>query len=125
MKLQEDLISMENIAELLSYFKKLQKAIDNADVNLLKFRLLKKSRIDDLLVCTLSLLPDSFKKAMKKRLKLDVYPSVSCYNRLSKVIKKPFILSSDYYIIKYDEVYVLLKSIIKDIESDIKKLEEE
>ena len=116
---------MENIAELIDYFKKIQKSLDRPDLNLIKYRLLKKSRIDDLLVCTLSLLPDSFKKAMKKRLRPDQFPSVSCYTRLSKIIKKPFFLAPDYYIVKYAEAAAMLKSIRMNLDSDIKRLEAE
>ena len=116
---------MVDIIALLDYFKKMQRAIDNADFKLLQFKLVKKARIDDLLVCTLAVLPDTFKKAMKKRLKLDAYPSVSCYNRLSKIIKKPFFLSNDYYLINYGEATAMLKSIRQHLERDLKRLEVE
>lgn len=116
---------MSDIIALLDYFKKLRRAIDNADFRLFKYRLVKKSRIDDLLVCTLAVLPDSYKKAMKKRLKIDLYPSVSCYNRMSKIIKKPFFLAPDYYIVNYHDVIMMLQAISKHLESDIKKIENE
>ena len=116
---------MEYVTTLLDYFKKLQRAIDNADLKIFKYKFVKKSRIDDLLVCTLAVLPESFKKATKKRLKLDVYPSVSCYNRLSKIIKKPFILSSDYYMIDFNEANTMLKSIRLNLERGLKQLEED
>ena len=38
---------------------------DTVDI---KYRFVKKNKIDDLLVCTLALLPDSFKNTMKKGL---------------------------------------------------------
>ena len=113
----------DNLA-LHDYFKKIQKAIDTADFAFLNFRIVKKNRIDNLLVCTLALLPDAFKKAMKKRLQLDMFPSVSCYNRLSKIIKKPFILSKDYYIIPYGEASAMIKSIRHSLDRDINQLEE-
>jgi len=116
---------MEDITELLNYFKKIQKAIDRADFSVLKYKFVKKNRVDDLLVCTLAVLPDSFKKAMKKRLKLDMFPSVSCYNRLSKIIKKTFFLTPDYYMINFHEANTLLQNITKNLESDIRKLEEQ
>lgn len=116
---------MENISALLDYFKKIQKAIDTADFTFFQYKFVKKNRMDDLLVCTLALLPESFKKAMKKKLQIDVFPSVSCYNRLSKIIKKTFILSSDFYVINYGEAVTLLKGIKQNLERDIKKLEEE
>lgn len=115
---------MEDITELINYFKKMQKAIDKADFRVLKYKFVKKNRIDDLLVCTLAVLPDSFKKTMKKRLKLDMFPSVSCYNRLSKIIKKNFFLTPDYYMIDFYEANRILQNITKYIESDIRKMEE-
>ena len=115
----------EVIAALIDYFKKLQRAVNNADLTILKYKLVKKTKIDDLIVCTLTKLPDSFKKAMKKRLKMDVYPSVSCYIRLSKIIKKPFALNKDFYIINYNDVNIMLKTIMQNLERDIKTLEQE
>lgn len=115
---------MADTTSLQDYFKKIQRSLDNPDFSFLKYKFVKKTRIDDLLVCTLALLPDSFKKAMKKKLQLDAYPSVSCYSRLSKILKKPFILASDYYMIDYGEAFAMLKSIRQNLERDINKLEE-
>jgi len=116
---------MEDVTGLLDFFRKLQKAVNNADLTFLKYKFVKKTKIDDLLVCTITKLPDCFKKAMKKRLNLDVYPSVSCFIRLSKIIKKPFVLNKDYYIINYNDVNIMLKTILKSIERDIRTLEQE
>ena len=70
-------------------------------------------------------MPSSFKKAMKKRLKLDMYPSVSCYNRLSKLVKKTFFLVPDYYMIEYSTALKMLQGIRKNLDMDIRRLEEE
>lgn len=115
---------MADSSALHDYFKKIQKALDTADFSILNFKIVKKSKIDDLLVCTLALLPESFKKAMKKRLNIDMFPAVSCYNRLSKMLKKPFILSSDYYIVQYSEASAMIKSIRQNLDRDIRQLEE-
>ena len=115
---------MADISGLQDYFKKLQRALDSADFAFLNIRIVKKSKIDDLLVCTLALLPDEFKKAMKKKLELDAYPSVSCYNRLSKLLKKPFILSGDYYMVSYGEANAMLKGVRQNLDRDIRNLEE-
>lgn len=115
---------MADSSSLHDYFKKIQRALDSADFAFFNIRIVKKSKIDDLLVCTLALLPEEFKKAMKKKLKLDTYPSVSCYNRLSKLLKKPFILSSDYYIVPYGEASAMLKGIRQSLDRDIRNLEE-
>ena len=115
---------MVDIQALMDYFKKIQKAVDSPDFEFLNFRILKKNKIDNLLVCTLALLPDSFKKAMKRRLKIDAFPSVSCYIRLSKIIKIPFILN-DYYIVRYNEIVAMLNGIKHNLERDIRLLEGE
>ena len=116
---------MADILALQDYFKKLQRALDAPDFNLLNFRIVKKSRVDDLLVCTLAILPESFKNAMQKKLDYNSYPAVYCYNRLSKIMKKPFILSKEYYIIQYSEASNMIKSIKLNIDRDIRRLEEE
>jgi len=116
---------MADIVALIDYFKKLQRAIDNADLTFFKYKILKKTKIDDLLVCTLAVLPDCFKRAMKKRLNTTTLPSVSCYNRLTKVIKKPFVLNKDYYIVDYGEINSMIKTIKQSIERDIMTLERE
>lgn len=116
---------MEKLATLQEYFKKMQRAIENADFTFFNYKFVKRNRIDDLLVCTLAVLPDSYKNAMKKRLKVDMYPSVSCYNRLSRIIKKTFALTPDYYMVNYSEVKSLFESIRKNLELDIRKLEEQ
>lgn len=116
---------MENIEAFREYFNKLLRAINNADLKIFKYKFVKKNRIDDLLVCTLAVMPESYKKAMKKRVSLDLYPSIACYNRFSKIVKKTFFLASEYYMINYNEAITMLKSIIRNLEADIKKLEEE
>ena len=124
MEKNKDTWIMEDITALQDYFKKLQRAIDNADLTVFKYKFVKKNRIDDLLVCTLAVMPDVFKKAMKKRLQLDMFPSVSCYNRLTKLTKKTFFLVPDYYLVDYAEATVMLKSIKQNLEMDIRRLEE-
>ena len=116
---------MEDVTALQEYLKKLQRAIDNADLTVFKYKFVKKIRMDDLLVCALAVMPESFKKAMKKRLKLDLYPSVSCYNRFSKIVKKTFPLMPDYYMINFHEATTMLTNIRRHIEGDIRRLEEE
>ena len=106
------------------YIKKLQRAIDNADLTVFKYKFVKKSRIDDLLVCTIAVMPDSFKNAIKKRLHIDMFPSVSCYNRFTKIAKKTFFLAPDYYMIDFYEATTMLTSIRKNFEADVRRLEE-
>lgn len=116
---------MTNVVELKKYINKLTRSINSADLAIFGSSIVKKNKIDDILVCFIALLPDSFKKTMKKRVPIDVYPSVASFNRLSKIIKKPFFLSKDFYIFKTNEAITLIQNINKNIERDINKLEEE
>lgn len=114
---------MEDLSALQEYFKKIQRALDNADFNILNYKFVKKNRIDDLLVCTLALLPDSFKDAAKRKTDIDNFPSVACYARLSKLLKNQIGLFPDYYIVQYSSALAMLKNIKQNISRDIKKLE--
>ncbi len=115
---------MEDLSALQDYLKKIQRTIENADFTILNYKIVKKNRIDDLLVCTLATLPDIFKSTMKKRLKIDQYPSVSSYARLSKLLKKPCPLLSDYYLVNYSQTIAMFKNIKQNLERDIRRLEE-
>ena len=116
---------MADITELKNYIKKLQRLVNSADLTIFGHSLLKKNKVDDVIVCMIALLPESFKKAMKKRIPIDLYPAVASFNRLSKIIRKPFFLSKDFYFIDTNEVLTLIQAISKNIERDINKLEEE
>jgi hypothetical protein len=120
---KEGIYIMADIAGLQNYLKKIQRALDNADFKIFKYRFVKRNRIDDLLVCTLALLPDSFKEASKRNLNFDMYPSVVCYNQLSKILKKQISIFTKYYIVNYKESTTMIKNINKNISRDIKRLE--
>ncbi len=115
---------MEDKASFQDYIKKLQRAIDNADLTLFKYKFVKRSRIDDLLVCTLAVMPDAFKNAIKRRLQPDLYPAVSCYNRFTKIAKKTFFLVPEYYMIDFQEATTMLASVRKNFEGELRRLEE-
>ena len=119
---------MADIIAIKDYFKKLQKVlISEAEFTFFSYKMAKKTKVDDLLCCILAVLPESYKKALKQRISTNTdankYISVTGYNRLSKVIKKPFILSKDIYVYNYGEVDLLIKSIITNIERDIIELD--
>ena len=78
---------MADVTELKNYIKKLQRLVNSAEFTLFGSSVIKKNKVDDLIVCIIALLPESFKKTMKKRVPVDVYPSVASFNRLSKLMK--------------------------------------
>jgi len=115
---------MANIEELKKYIKRLNKIVQTAEFSILGSSVVRRNKIDDTIVCILAVLPDSFKKAMKKRMPIDMYPSVSSFNRLSKIIKKPLFIFNNFYIFKANEAIALIQTINKNIERDVEKLEE-
>lgn len=116
---------MANIVEIKNYIKKIQRLINGADFSIFGSSLVKKNKVDDVIVCIIALFPDSYKKTLKKRVPLELYPSVSSFNRLSKILRKPFFLSKDYYFFNTSEAITLIQSINKNIERDINRIEEE
>ena len=116
---------MADVTEIKNYMKRMLRLVNTADFSIFGSSLVKKSKVDDLIVCIFALLPDSYKKTMKKRVPLDLYPSVSSLNRLSKIIRKPFFLSKDYYFFKTSEAITLIQNVSINIEKDIRKIEED
>lgn len=102
-----------------SYFLKLKKLImHGADLNLIKFKLIKKAKIDDILCCIFATLPDKYRQAMKD--KKQRLTSMIAYEYLKGHLSKKFFLSSGYYIVKSKEtlkyIDAILMTIIKDIQ---------
>ena len=113
---------MEENATFQDYIKKLQRAIDCADLTFLRYKFVKKNRIDDLMVCTISVMPQVFKNALTNKLEEDKYPSVFCYNRFKKIVKHTFFLAPEYYIFDFNEAMTMLANIIKSFEDDVRRL---
>ena len=114
---------MSDVEELKSYFKKLQKVVNfEIELNLFGIKLVKKSKIDDILVCIQATLPNSYKQFMKtargKKL-----TSVIGYEILFNSIKRKFILSSDVYAIDDQKATKAIGSILATIERDIEYAE--
>ena len=114
---------MADTTELAAYLKKLKKLIESADLTLFGSTFVNKKKIDDILCCIIAIFPDSFKSMMKKRVSVEVYPSVASFNRLSSIIRQTIFLSKNHYVFNKGEALVLLKNICQNIDRDISKLE--
>lgn len=113
------MVDREVIENLLEYFKKLQKVLTfEEEFSFAGYKLIKKTKIDDVLCCILVTLPISYKKIMKmedgKKL-----GSVLAYDLLFKTIKQRFILNSNVYLIGFNDSIKYIKTILRDLEKDI------
>lgn len=114
---------MADIVEIKKFFKKLQSVINNEAVFVFfNTRLVKKSRVDDLYCCILSLLPDKYKKLIN--FKEGRRPnSVICFNALKTFTTKKFFLDSNLYVVNTKKANNMIAAILSSIEQDINFVE--
>ena len=111
-------------AEMKKYLKKIKEIIENPTFKFMDNRYVKKVRIDDLICCMEANFPESFKKIVKER-KFSAINSGKFYKNLLSTLKaKKSILFSDCYIVPYKAAVTYIESFTKNIDSDLKKLEE-
>lgn len=111
-----------DITELSKYIKKLTFYVSReATFNIGNIKILDKSRVDDLLCCIESSLPDAFKKHIR-HVRNDRPKSQICYMQLISSVRKKFFLSSGHYIVKESEIISVTKAFLANIESDLRAL---
>lgn len=114
---------IEEIEQLKEYFKKLQRILMfEAEFSFFGQKLVKKSKIDDVLCCILAVLPNSYKMIMKTK-EGQKYPSVLAYNLLFKAIKQKFIFNPNVYLVSFDNINSYINTITRDLEKDIQRAE--
>ena len=114
---------MSSVEELKNYFKKLKRIVNyEEEFVFFDLKLIKKSKIDDLLCCILATFPEKYKKFMNMPMGRDL-KSVACYRQLFDSIKRKFILSSDVYLVEYKTADRMIETILATIDSDISYIE--
>ena len=115
---------MTDIASIKDYLKKIQKIINfEAVLTLGSHKLVKKTRIDDVMCCVLATLPESYKKVIKTKKDMQRYNSVLCYGLLTKLLAKRFFLDRNLILINVTEANKLINSILVSIEKDINAID--
>ena len=118
---------MTEIADIIAikdYLKKLQKIINfDHTFSFAGVRLVKKSKIDDILCCVYAKLPESYKKMLKTKVDVQRYNSVICYGMLTKLLARKFFLDKNMCILHITEINKLLSAVILGIERDINNIE--
>ena len=110
----------DNILEIKKYIKRLNTSLTNDVVfSWGSTKLIKKTRIDDLMCCLEATMPQEYKKYSQKpgTKKLQ---SIKTWNDLNTTLKNKFFLSDNLYVVKSEEALSLLQSLQKTIEQDIK-----
>ena len=110
---------MADIIALKDYYKKLQRIINfEGEFTFFDYKLVKKSKIDDILCCILATLPADYKSLMNQKLGVKLN-SITYYKLLFDAIKKKFPLSSDVYLVEYKKANKFVEAILLSIERDI------
>lgn len=118
------MVEMEDIVAIKEYLKKLQKVINFDSVfSFANLRLVKKSRIDDIICCIYAKLPDSYKKLLKTKVDVKQYNSILCYGLLAKLLARKFFLDKNLCPVDITEANRLISSITLSIERDIYNIE--
>ncbi|MBR1373204.1 hypothetical protein IJ750_05975 [bacterium] len=114
---------MADTAATIEYFKKLLKVIHyDADLTFLDVKLIKKSKIDDVLCCILATLPDTYKKLMRQK-EGDKFDSILCYKLMFKALKRKFLFNSNVYLVETNNAIKFATNVLKTLEKDIEKIE--
>lgn len=114
---------MEEINVLKNYFNKLKRTIlFDLDFKFIDMGIIKKNKIDDILCCILATMPPLYKRMLKMKEGRDFH-SVLSYNLLMKAIKRKFVFNSNMYLVEVGTANKMLGAIIKNIESDINRME--
>lgn len=115
---------MVEIDSIKDYLKKLQKVINfDHTFSFAGIRLIKKSKIDDILCCVYAKLPESYKKMLKTKVDVQKYNSVLCYSLLMKLLSRKFFLDKNMCMIHVTEANKLISAVILGIERDIDSIE--
>lgn len=119
------MIDQEEILHIKEYLKKLQKVITyEYDFSLMNNKLIKKNKIDDTFVCLLSVLPQSFKRALNVK-NFEKVPSVVFYKKMFNSIKGKFILNNNVYSVNYNDAIDSICRLLENIEKDLNQIEQQ
>lgn len=116
---------MVDIEALKDYLNKLQKIINfEATFSFSHYKLVKKTRIDDIMCCIYATLPDSYKRMLKTKQDIQKYNSVLCYGLLTKLLSKKFFLDKNLCIVNVTDINKLINGIVVSVEKDIHSIEQ-
>ena len=111
---------LDSTQEFKKFLNKLLMILKNEPVFALgKIRLYDKSRIDDIICCIESSIPENYKILIKNKVarRLETY---QIYIQLNKTLKQKFPLSSSIYRINLAAASALINGLVTKIDADIK-----
>ena len=117
-------MSETTTVQLKKYLTKIKDLINNPTFSLGDKRYIKKIKVDDLICCMEASFPEAFKKLVKEKRFSSVESGKYYKNLLSALKAKKGIIFSDCYVISYRATLTFIEAFAKNIDSDIKKLEE-
>lgn len=110
--------------QMKKYLTKIRDLLENPTFHLGDRRYLKVVRVDDLICCMEACFPETFKKIIKAK-KFSIVESGKYYKNLLAALKaKKGLIFSDCYVVSYRAAITYIEAFSRNIDSDIKKLEE-
>ena len=118
------MVNLSNdITELKKYINKLVfYASREAVFNFGDLKILDKTRVDDLLCCIESNIPESYKAYVKSTLK-NKPKSHICYMQFITIVRKEFFLSSKHYIVRLNDMISVTRAFVLELEADLRSIE--
>lgn len=109
----------KDLTALKDYFKKLQRVITyDANFTLMRSKIIKKIKIDDILCCVYASIPDVYKKYIKTKEGKELFSAVQL-DMINKLVKHKFFLNADYYSVDVDRVSKAISSFVNYIDRDV------
>ena len=112
------MVDQNTLEAIKTYIKKLRRIVmQEAEFEIFGCKLIKRTRIDDVLCCFIAILPKAYKRALDDiNCKLN---SRLAYNRLYAGLKKKFILNSNLYAVDQNEILESINIFLQTFEKDI------
>ena len=117
---------MTQIENVKKYLKKLKNTINmHHEYKFFGKVFVKKTYIDDILCCFIAMLPNTYKQVLEIKIvqEQENLASIKEYLELMSCIKKTFFLDSKVYMINLKKTNKLIKSLIINIEKDLKQMQ--
>ena len=112
----------ETLVTIKNYLTKLTRIInDQATFTWFHTKIVKKTKIDDILCCIEGSFPDEYKNFVKRHGTRDL-KGYACYQQLLDMLRGKSMLFSDSYSVKHNEAIKQIQTLTKFLKADFTKV---